>query len=214
MSFNSTVTGMVLSAMPMGEYDKRIVILTKERGKISAFAKGARRMRGNLIAAANPFAFGEFEIYQGRNSYTVVKADISNYFRDLAEDYDKVCYAYYFAEIAEYYAQEGLDERERLLLLYQTLRVLERNQIDYKFIRAIYEFRTMKINGEYPSDFEGKGFHPSTIYALEYVLTSSIQKLYNFKLSENVEQEFIKTIAAYQKKYVGHKFKSEDFLMC
>ena len=102
-------TGMVLMAAPSGEYDKRLVILTKERGKITAFARGAKRPGSLLRAPGRPFAFGSFTLAQGRDAYSLYGAEIENYFEGLEKDVECACYASYFAEFAAYYGREGID---------------------------------------------------------------------------------------------------------
>ena len=76
--------GLVLSASPVAEYDKRLVVLTKEYGKITMFARGARRQNSMLMACSSPFTFGYFTIYKGRNSYNLMSAQVSNYFVDMS----------------------------------------------------------------------------------------------------------------------------------
>ena len=156
MGQNVVLTGIVLNVMPIGEYDKRVTILTKERGKITAFARGARRPTSQLLAATSPFSFGEFEFFEGRSTYNLAKASISDYFRELSNDPETACYGFYFLEIADYYAQENNDERELLKLLYQTLRALEKPALKNRLVRRIYELRVLLIEGEYPNLFRAR----------------------------------------------------------
>ena len=154
MTNQITVTGMVLTSAPVGEYDRRVVLLTKERGKISAFARSARRPNSALMGVTSPFSFGTFTLYEGRTSYTLVSASISNYFSDLRMDVEGAYYGFYFMDIASYYAREANDETALLKLLYQTLRALVNVHIPNRLIRRIYELRAITINGEGPQVFE------------------------------------------------------------
>ena len=206
------VTGMVLKQSAIGEYDRRLCILTKERGKISAFAKGARKPGSRLAAAACPFVFGTFKLYEGKNSYTVAEADIQNYFEALRSDFEGAYYGMYFAEIADYYTRENNDEKEMLKLMYQSLRALSAASLDRRLVRAIVEIKAVGINGEFPGIPQDREYMPSTLYAVDFILSSRIEKLYTFTVKEEVLQELIHLGSYYRRKLMDKEFKSLEIL--
>ncbi len=237
-----TLTGIVLSCSDVGEFDRRLVILTKESGRVTAFAKGARRPNNPLVAACSPFCFGTFEAFEGRNSYHLSKANISNYFRDLVMDYDKVCLGSYFLEVADFLSVEGVDEKQRLALLYQSLKALESGKFSHRLLKNIYDLKTWVIDGEYPNVFScmccgkkealttfsikrhgmlckecsmqesGADITGSTLYAMQFIVSSRIEKLYTFVLNDETEEELTRILSAYRLNYRSHKYKSEEFL--
>lgn len=210
-----TVTGIVLSAAPVGEYDKLVVLLTKERGKIRAFARGARRLNNPLMAAANVFAFGEFQIYEGRTSYTISQASIQNYFSELMLDFEGACFGQYFLEFADHYTRENVDGSDFLKLVYQSLRALSAPSLPRILVRYIYELKAMTYSGECPQtfeQFESWNLNTSTLYALQYVVAAAVEKLYTFRLSDEVCQEFGRVVTWMRERYVERRFKSLEIL--
>lgn len=52
----------------------------------------------------------------------------------------------------------------------------------------------------------------STVYTLQFVLSSPLEKLYTFKVSKEVMKELERVSESFLKQYVSHHFKSLDFL--
>lgn len=206
------LTGMVLKTVPIGEYDRRVVILTKERGKVSAFAKGARKPNSRLVAAASLFAFGEFRMYEGRSSYNIMEADISNYFEGLREDWEAACYGMYFLELMDYYTRENNDESGMLKLLYQSVRALLVPSLDRRLVRYVFEIKALVVNGEYPGLPTAKDYSESAVYAMSYIEHSTIGKLYTFTVKQSVLDELAEIAQVYRKRFMDREFKSLGIL--
>ena len=239
----TTVMGMVLSAMPIGEYDKRLVILTREKGKITVFAKGARRPGSAFLACSNPFSFGDFDVYEGKSSYNLMAVEIKNYFEELRADLEGAYYGLYFLELSDYFTHENEDGTNTLKLLYQTLRALSYEKISRKLIRRIFELRMLLINGIAPQVFscvkcqkENSIYYfstlsggilcedckkntndcikiaQSTLYTLQYIITSPLTKLYTFMVTGEVMVDLNRILDNYNRNYVEKKMKSLDLL--
>ncbi len=196
----------------MGEYDRHISLLTKERGKISAFARGARRPGNKLAAATNPFSFGVFKLYEGKNSYTIADAEIQKYFEELRTDYVGACYGMYFAEVTDYYTRENNDEREMLKLLYQSLRALCAESLPNPLVKCVFECKAIAVNGEFPGVPKDRELEQGTVYALQYIAASPVEKLYTFTVSNSVLAQLQQVADNYMKKFVGREFKSLEVL--
>ncbi|MBR4993882.1 MAG: DNA repair protein RecO [Lachnospiraceae bacterium] len=206
-----SVTGIILKAEPIGEYDRRVVILTRERGKISAFARGARRQTSSMLAATAPFCFGTFKIYEGKNSYTLSEAKIDNYFPEFRTAVEEAFYGMYFLEVADYYTRENNDEAEMLKLVYASLVALLKGKWDKSFVRCVFELKAIAVNGEYPGAPEGN-FNQSTLYALDFIGKTPVENLYTFTVTDEVLSEMIKVSKKYCKRYMDRTFKSVALL--
>ena len=212
MSSNYEVTGMVLSSVPAGEYDRRVEILTRERGRISGFAQGARRPGSPVMAAAQPFVFGTFVISEGRTANKIREARVDNFFAGLRKDVSGSLYGTYFMEVLQYVTRENNDETALLMLAYQTLRALESDAFDNRLVRAVFEIKTVMLEGEYPGPRRGAQYLDATLYTLDFLFKTPPARVYTFGVKPEVLQE----LESYAKWLCGrawdHKFRSLQIL--
>lgn len=204
------VNGTVLSASPIGEQDKRLVIQTCELGRITAFAPNCRRNSSMLCAGANPFVTGKFSIIPGRNAYRISEISAIDYFRELASLQPGVYMGFYFLDLVDFYGREGIDGTDMLNLLYVSLKSLERGQIEDNLIRRIFELKLMVINGDYaPSADE----MPPRIYSVcRFITDSPTEKLYTFRLSEELLSSLEKVCDKAIKRVVDKELKSKKIM--
>jgi len=154
MTQDLILTGIVLGSQPVGEYDRRLSLLTCEKGRISAFARGARKPMSSLRAASRLFTYAKFSVYQGRDSYSVTKCESPVFFDEIIMDPEKTYYGMYFCELLEYFTRENSDEKEQVKLLFTAFKALIKEVVPLKLVRRIFELRAISNFGEMPNVFE------------------------------------------------------------
>lgn len=212
-----TTKGIVLKTTNLGEYDRRMVVLTEDRGKITVFGRGVRRMNNKHLAACSPFSFGQLKAFPGRDAYSLLEFSVNNYFEGLRTDFEISCMGMYFLELADYYTRENNDELMMLKLLYVSLRILEKRakgecELPLELIRYIYEIKSIAVNGEFPGVPDNMKLSEAAAYAVNYIASINMEKLYSFNVTPEVLFELSGAAGYYRGRFLTGNFKSLELI--
>ena len=202
------LNGIIVKETDYKEFDKLLTILTKEKGKINAYAFNVRKSNSKSIGKARLFTLGTFELIESKDGYSLQNVILKEDFDDLAKDYENLCYASYFIELADYFSFENIDSSDIIDLLYFAIKALIKGVVDKKLIRRVYELKMLKYQGEYKDSDSLLDKDKTLKYTWDFVITSLPQKLFTFKLSDDIYRKFESEVDIEMRDKVNKKFKS------
>jgi DNA repair protein RecO (recombination protein O) len=82
-----TTEALVIGSMRYGEADRIVTLYTRDRGRLSAIAKGVRRTKSRVGGRLEPFSLVRASLHSGRGSlYTVVGVDTLRTFQGVRDE--------------------------------------------------------------------------------------------------------------------------------
>ena len=123
------VSGIVTRYVNYRENDRIHSIFTIERGRVDAKARGCRRPTSPLLPAAQPFVYGEFELFAGKDKFTLNQASVRESFFPVREDIERYAIGSSMLQLAHEAAQEGAPNGALFSLLYHALSFLAYGEI-------------------------------------------------------------------------------------
>ena len=237
-------TGIVTREIKYGDSSRILTVITKELGKISVLAGGVRSNKSGLLAATQLFSYVQFTLFQGRGKglYKINAGEMVNSFAGLRESLDKTAYASYFCEIANDVVQENNPDPQQLGLLLNSLYMLTEGRCPMEQVKAVYEFRTLSVQGvlpeldrcgicgsEKPSVLDlqngcaycggcaakakgGTAIGSGLMQAITYIAVSDSKKIFSFRLPEKSLQ-YLSELGEYCiQLHLEKRFKTLDYL--
>jgi DNA repair protein RecO (recombination protein O) len=114
---SSTTDALVLRGRPLGEADRVYILLTRERGKVDAVAKGVRRPRSSVGGRLEPLAEVRVTLHRGRSLDVITEVrTIRSYWNGLVRP-DAFATASLFAETVDLFCEPELALPEIYALL-------------------------------------------------------------------------------------------------
>ena len=102
-----TSEGIILARKNYGEADRIISVFSKDQGRVSMMAKGARRPKSRKRGHIEVFNRVRFQAITGRGLDIMTEAEVIDDFKQIRTSLKKISLAYYLAEVIGRITHEG-----------------------------------------------------------------------------------------------------------
>jgi len=149
---------LVLREYEAGESDKRLLLLCKGIGRITVYARGARKVRSKFLAASQMFTYGDYVLVDGGQFFSLSQGAVIENFFAIRQDYERLACAQQVLEICEKAVPERTPCDELLRLALKALQHFSRAELPGKQILSVFMFRFFLYSGLAPEMGEGDYF--------------------------------------------------------
>lgn len=105
---NINAEGIVLRQRKIAGNRRMIVLFTKQYGKLSAGTSINEKGRSKAALALRPFTYAEYDIFKGRDAYSINSASVLHSYYSIGEDINRYMTAASFLEYLERVLDEGV----------------------------------------------------------------------------------------------------------
>lgn len=150
MSAQRQTLAVVIRTADYKDNDKMLTLLTKEYGRMSANARGAKKQTSKLFSAASLFCCGEYAFYEKDGRFGLKGCEIKRTFFNLQSDYDAFSVACFIADAVDKVAQEDTVSPGLFSLTVHALYALDTAAATPRTVLCYFLQRLLHIEGVYP----------------------------------------------------------------
>lgn len=143
--------GINLKAMPLGEADRVLTILTKEHGLVRAVAMGARKPNTKMGGRSGLFVVNDLLIAKGKSIDKITQAETLESYPGLGRNLKKLTAGQYLAELVLQQALSEQPQEELFYLFNEHLERIERSSDEEVLPRLVHAaFQLLVVAGIAP----------------------------------------------------------------
>jgi DNA repair protein RecO (recombination protein O) len=146
------VEAVIISHKDFGEADRLIRLFSLEHGKLSAIAKGARKIKSRKAAHIEPFTYSALVLAKGQSFWIITQADTKNAYPAIRADLRKTAKAAYILELADQLTGDEQPEPSIFHLITGTLKRIDAVENPFNAVLN-FELRMLDHTGFRPDFF-------------------------------------------------------------